>query len=39
LEKLKSELFTLKTALAKAESEAFDYEKENMKMKTELKTV
>ena len=33
LDKMKNELFTMKTALAKAENDSFDYEKENMKLK------
>jgi hypothetical protein len=37
IEKIKLELFNTRTTLAKAENEKFDIEKENLKMKNDLK--
>lgn len=37
IDKIKLELFNTRTALAKAENERFDYEKENLKLKSDLK--
>jgi hypothetical protein len=37
IEKIKLELFNTRTALSKTENEKFDYEKENLKLKSDLK--